>query len=245
MQWHSNIKIHPQARHCLRVLVCVYFQGLRRYLLKNTRGHGYSWSVIDSCWHCTDRSVWLCENRPPCPPHKSHFHVSLNLLKLRVLGEWANEASASAQEKYVIGDCYGIYFGPLWLNYLNPAMFVCMNTIVFLSVLNQTWRVSAVALMAQFGRKGKIEWRIKILRTCLGTSGYDWQRKKGPVCSWNWQKGLTQPCTTQPNAFQKLPIWWWGKKIGPLLLTPSNFSWLLAKPCNPTAKSGTPFFSSP
>lgn len=128
LQWHSNIKIHPQAHHCLSVLVCVYFQGPRLYLLKNTRGQGYSWSVIDSCWHCTDRSVWLFENRPPCPPHKSHFHVSLNLLKLRVLGEWANEASASAQEKYVIGDCYGIYFGPLWSNYLNPAMFVCTNT---------------------------------------------------------------------------------------------------------------------
>lgn len=128
LQWHSNIKIHPQAHHCLSVLVCVYFQGPRLYLLKNTRGQGYSWSVIDSCWHCTDRSVWLFENRPPCPPHKSHFHVSLNLLKLRVLGEGANEASASAQEKYVIGHCYGIYFGPLWLNYLNPAMFVCTNT---------------------------------------------------------------------------------------------------------------------
>lgn len=185
--------------------------------------------------------MWLCENRPPCPPHKSHFHVSLNLLKVHVLGEWANEASASVQEKYVIGDCYGIYFGPLWLNCLNPAMFVCMNTIVFLSVLNQTWRVCAAAPMAQFGRKGKIERRIKILRTCLGTSGYDWQRKKGPVCSGNWQKGLTQPCTTQPNAFQKLPIWWWGKK-GPLLFTTSNFSWLLAKPCNPTAKSVAPSF---
>lgn len=225
------------------MLVCVYFQGLRQYLLKNTRVQGYSSSVIDSCWHCTDRSVWLCENRPPCPPRKSHFHVSLNLLRLHVLGEWANEASASVQEKYVIGTHHGIPFGPLWLNCLNPAMFVCMNTIVFLSVLNQTWRVCAAAPVAQFGQKGKIERRIKIFRTSLGTSGSDWQRKKGPACSGNWQKGLTQPCTTQPNAFQKLPIWW-GKKIELLLFTPSNLSWLLARPCNPTAKSVAPSFFS-
>lgn len=193
-------------------LGCVYFQGLRRYLLKNSQVHGYRGFVIDSFWHRTDRSVWLCENRPLCPPHKSHFHVSLNLLKLHILGEWANEASASVQEKYVIGVCHGIPFGPLWLNCLNPAMFVCTNTIVFLSVLNKTWRVCVAAFMAQFGEKSKIEWRIKILKTSLGTSGYDWQKEKGSVCSGNWQKGLTQPCTTQPNAFQKLPICWGKKK---------------------------------
>lgn len=106
---------HGIASALERVGLCVFLEtiGLRRYLLKNTRVHGSSWSVIDSCWHRTDRSVGLCENRPPCPPHKSHFRVSLNLLKVHVLGEWANETSASVQEKYVIGACYRIPFGPL------------------------------------------------------------------------------------------------------------------------------------
>lgn len=112
----------------VNVLVCVYFQGLRWYLLKNARVREYSRTVIDSCWHCTDRSACLCENRPPRPPHKSHFHVSLNLLKLHVLGEWANEATAPVLEKYVVGAHfhYRIPFGPLWLNCLSPAMFVCV-----------------------------------------------------------------------------------------------------------------------
>lgn len=208
--------------------------------------HEYSWSVIDSCWHCTDRTVCLCENRPLCSPHKSHFHVSLNLLKLHILGEWANEASTPVLEKYVIGACfhYGIPFGPLWLKCLGRAMIVCLPVFEHncISVCPQPNLASVCpAPMAHFGRKGKNEQRIKILKTSLGTSGYDWQRKRGPVCSGNWQKGLTQPCTTQPSRFWNLPIWW--GKIGLLLFSPSNLSWLLANSSNPTALSVAPFFS--
>lgn len=176
---------------------------------KTTRVHGYSWSVTDSCWHCTDRSVWLCENSPPCPPHKSHFHVSLNLLKVHVLGEWANDASALVQEKYVVWARHGIPFGAPVIK-LPQSGHVCVHEDSCISVCPNLASMCCCSCGSIWAER-QTEQRIKILRTSLGTSGYNWQKKRGPVCSGNWQKGLTQPCTTQPNAFQKLPIWW-GKK---------------------------------
>lgn len=187
------------------MLVCVYFQGLRRYLLKSSRVVEYIWSVIDS-WHCTDRRVCvcLCENRLASTSQISLFPVSSNLLKLHVLGEWANETSTPVLEKYVIGARfhYGIPFGALWLKCLGRAMIVCLPVFEHncISVCPQPNLVSVGRCSyGSLGRKGKTGRRIKILKTSLDTSGYDWQRKRGPVCSGNWQK-------LQPNPVQPSPV---------------------------------------
>lgn len=173
------------------------------------------------------------------------------------MGEWDKLPSV---EKHVIGahSFSGIPFGPLWLQCLNQAVFVCMpvTKCVCISVceseyvLHQVWWECACVCCYSYDllrAKSKTEWGIRILKTSLGTSGCDWQEKKGSLCSGNWQQ---KPDPTQYNPAQPGTVQCWtgqheGKKTptaGLLPFMPPYLFWLLANSHNPTAEPLAAFF---
>lgn len=121
------------------------------------------------------------------------------------MGEWDKRPSV---EKLVIGahSCSGIPFGPLWLQCLSQAMLVCVPVTECVYFCPSMWeyvlhQVQSVCCYScnLLRAESRTEWGIRILKTSLGTSGCDWQEKKGSLCSGNWQQ---MPDPTQYNPAQ-------------------------------------------
>ena len=123
------------------------------------------------------------------------------------MGEWDKRPSV---EKHVIGahSYSGIPFGPLWLQCLSQVLFVCMpvtkSVSVCVCVCVSVWVCVAEHVQVflcsylcdSLRAESEAEWGIRIRKTSLGTSGCDWQEKKGSLCSGNWQR---EPDQTQYN----------------------------------------------
>lgn len=229
---------HTNASAVECVALCVCFWGLRRYLPKNFWVQKYVWSVIDRSWHCIDRTGYLCE-----------IGLYLHLVNLTFMSGWisSNYTSWGNGRMRQASQCWkvssGIPYGPLWLQCLSQAMFVCMPVTEYacISVCAQPTLVSvcAVTRIGSLWAESETEWGIKILKTSLGTSGCDWQEKKGSLCSGNWQQ-KSDPTQYNPAQYSTEPANMERKKktatAGLPLLSPPYLSWLLANSHNPTAK---------
>lgn len=266
-QWHSHIKIHLQAHRCLisRNALCFAFcfRGLRRYMWMTFQVQKPAWRITDQAWHCIERTRYLWENRP----------LYLHLVNLSVVSGWISSnymsrgnrwmRQAPSVEKHVIGvhSCSGIPFGPLWLQCLSQAVFVCVpvtkgvcvcagvciSVCVRKHVPHQIWWACACCCCSDLlGAEIRAEGRIRILKTSLGTSGCDWQEKKGLLCSGNWQR-KPDPTQCNPAQYSTEPAntGKWKKytaTAGLLPFAPPYLSRLLANSHNPTVKPLAAFF---
>lgn len=92
----------------------------------------------------------------------------------------------------------------LWLEWLGQTVFVCMPAIKCVYFCPRTLAAPNLVcvccnLYGSHAVYSRTERGIRILRESLGTSGCDWQEKKGPLCSGNWQR---KPDPTQCNPAQ-------------------------------------------
>lgn len=129
------------------------------------------------------------------------------------MGEWDKLPSV---EKHVIGahSFSGIPFGPLWLQCLNQAVFVCMPVTkcvcVFLSVSQNTCftkfgesvHVCAVTRMTCLELKARLSEGSEFLKQVWAHLVVIGRRKKGPCVLGTGSKSLTQPSITQPSPVQ-------------------------------------------
>lgn len=164
------------------------------------------WSIIDRPWHCIDRARYLCENGLLSTPRKSLSHVRLNLLKLHILGEWANETSAPVLKSMLLEPipALGFLLGPRdYIASTRPCLCACLSPSVCMCVYFWLCSTKLVCVHCYsydlLRAESKAEWEIRVLKASLGTSGCDWQEKKGSLCSENWQQ---KPDPTQYNPAQ-------------------------------------------
>lgn len=186
-------------------------------------------------------------NRLLSTPRKSLSHVRLNLFKLRVLREWVNKTSALVLKSMLLEPipALGFLLGPCdYIATVRLCLCACLSPSVCVGVCTPPSLLCVCcyfcdSLWAESRTEG-----IRIPTRSLGTSGCDWQEKKGSLCSGNWQQ-TPDPTQCNPAQYSTEPANM-GKKYqrhcSPFM-NPPYLSWLSANSHNPTAKPLAAFFS--
>lgn len=134
-------------------------------------------------------------------------HVRLNLLKLRILGELANETSSPVLKSMLLEPipALGFLLGPCdYSASARLSLCECLSQDVCVCVWASEYALHEVWCLCLYPydslrAESKTERGIRILKTSLGTSGCDWQETKGSLCSGNWQQ---KPDPAQYNPAQ-------------------------------------------
>lgn len=109
----------------------------------------------------------------------------------------------SVEEKSVLLEpipALGFLLGPC--DYSTSALFECLpvTELVCISVCVLDTCSTKFVYVLMLVWLASTEWGIRIIKTShMGTSGCDWQEKKGSLCSGNWQQ---KPDPTQYNPAQ-------------------------------------------